>query len=429
MVGSSAGVLMVSESLMSGSLSKSMGPAVGHSGKTEDQKERKRHKSAGDHSYLKTRSNSLLSSWRPKSQSEEKPMKYSQLIENEQSQNLLDNEEDVTEKDFLNSEMQDISEEIKDSGVGLDENEVGGDDDEFGDQSKSKLESDDSVVTADNNTESGDVTSDGGGVKQKSIDSINEIKSRSGSLKSSTSSPVHYVATPVTKDDPLGALMNPGESESVFENRSEPKSSPEKVREQFVSKKPFEDELNSKRDVGKCNSESSSNEESVRVDNSKTKVLSPVEEHYKNKFKMERTNSFPENLGNSSKGERTPQKSESLHPEVASLGRSSSSLHEARTEKSGLFRTGSFRRHKNNISGMLKFATGAVANKLSELKVSMTPSKLGSNTSLTPSCEDLDSEDESYRESVRKKGSLDFLHRSIDRLDVNSINGAHGKYS
>lgn len=428
---------MVSENLMSGSLSKSMGPAIGHNSKNVENK-RKRHKSAGDHTFVKTRSNSLFSSWRHNSQnSEDKAMKFSELIAKEEKASLLGEDGSEIEKEYLNSEMQDISEEIKDSGVGLDENEVGGEEEDGADRLEGQRKTDSSEVEMgkDDNCESKDDLLMDNDSKGKKLDSITEIKSRSGSLKSATSSPLHAVATPVTENDPLGLFMGPEESVSAPSSRasSVSKSSPEKVREQFVSKKPFEGEVQLRSDAGKCNNcGSSSNEVTNRVGNtsgiSSGNALSPVHEVHKNRLHLERTNSFPENLGNSLKGEATPKKSELMKPEVASLGRSSSSLHETRSEKSSLFRTGSFRRHKNQISGMLKFATGAVANKLSELKVNLTPSKLGSNTSLTPSCEDLDSDEESYREASRKKGSLDFLHRSIDRLDSSSINGLQGKY-
>lgn len=407
-----------------------MGPTTSSSQTSKnDNSKRKRHKSAGDHSYVKTRSNSLFSSWRHNSQgSEEKPVKYSELVTKDQQANLIETAGERVEKEFLKSEMQDISEEIKDSGVGLDENEVGGEEEELAERfgAVGIVTNDEESSNNDKGTKCDDVNScDSSG---KKLDSIREIKSRSGSLKSSaTSSPVHYVATPVTENDPLGLFMDTGETPSASNSResSVSKSSPEKVREQFVSKKPFEDELSKQQsDLGRCNSVgSSSNEDSNRVDSS-GRALSPINE--RQKLNLERTSSFPENLGNSSKGGETPRKSDFINSEVASLGRSSSSLHEAKVEGNGLFRTGSFRRHKNNLSGMLKFATGAVANKLSELKVSITPSKLGSNMSLTPSCEDLDSEDEVSRESTRKKGSLDFLHRSIDRLDTFSINGLHG---
>ena len=432
---------MVSESMMSGSLSKSMGPIVSSAQTNctdKEESKRKRHKSAGDHTYLKTRSNSLLPSWRMSGQGSEETEKFSELVTRENQENIIENVAPSTDLEFQKSEMLDISEEIKDSGVGLDENEVGGDEEELAERLGATGISMDNSETGSDSTVTRECSIDSSEgltneVSGKKLDSISEIKSRSGSLKSSaTSSPVHVVATPVTENDPLGLFMEPpGESTPSANNSrasSVSKSSPEKNRESFVAKKPFEDEKKLPDDTVKCNIEESSSNEASNIVGSSGKVLSPLTDRQRNKFNLERTSSFPENLGNSATGEETPRKS-NFNPEVASLGRSSSSLHEGKVERSGLFRTGSFRRHKNNFSGMLKFATGAVANKLSELKVSMTPSKLGSNSSLTPSYDDFDSEDEGSRESARKKGSLDFLHRSIDdRLDTNSMNGLHGRY-
>ncbi|XP_052793201.1 C-myc promoter-binding protein-like isoform X2 [Mya arenaria] len=447
---SAAGVLMVSESLMSGdALSKSMGPTVGHVGLTiANDKQRKRHRSAGDF-QTKARSNSLFANWRQKHSSEDTSIKFSDILASEEGGDGMKTR-NLRGGEVLSpggTEMQDISEEIKDSGVGLDENEALGDV-VGGNEGGAQTQGTSSVskpVNCDSEPHNiGDHASliDGKGLTdEQTLDNIAEIKSRSSSLKSATSSPLHSVATPVTENDPLGLFTAPDLRATKIQ---EQRQSPEKNKEEFVAKKPFEGEVKltnkslPKLDLGLCNSiPASSSEGKTTVDSTGSagerlleKVLSPVEKVQKTLLKLERTNSFPENLGNSSKT-TTPSKSHSVRAEVASLGRSSSSLYEQKTEpmagtprSGGLFRTGSFRRHKQNFSGMLKIATGAVANKLSEMKW-LTPTKMGSNNSLTPSYDDSDSETESYQETQRKKGSLDFLHRSIDRLDAHSINGTH----
>lgn len=256
---------------------------------------------------------------------------------------------------------------------------------------------------------------------------------KSDSLKSATSSPLHSVPTPVTENDPLGLFVEDKQQqlkEEVKMRENTPKTSPQKTRESFVLTQPFQDEINRKGSqvgelsLGECNSSAADNE-----NGSSNKLLSPVDKVQKMLFsKMERTSSFPENLGNQRKEEGHKGKVEDSRNDTVSLGRSSSSLYEQRTDAVRgadfrLFRAGSFRRHKDNFSGMLKIATGAFATKLTEIKLSMTPSKLGSNTSLTPSFDDMDSaEEDSYRDTMRKKYSRDY-HKSDDKLDGSSING------
>ncbi|XP_053405869.1 C-myc promoter-binding protein-like isoform X2 [Mercenaria mercenaria] len=426
-VGSSAGLLMVSESLVNGSLSKSMGPSITRSESVQDENKRKRHRSAGDHLNTKTRSNSLFSNWRHRHFSgEEKGMKFSDLMAKEESELLAEAE--------AGSEMKGISEEIKDSGVDLDENtEVSNLDAE----SEGMLfEIEENRCEEGNDENLREEKRNRVGLSEEKLESITEV-SRKGSLKSVTSSPLHVSATPVTENDPLGLFVE-DQNQGTNSNKEilTPKKSPEKLREKFVESRPFANEVKlrknlEKLDLGKCNIDASTNNDDNRVDKSSgitlSKIMSPVGKVQKTLFKIERTNSFPDNLGNHGTNESEKNKSNADKTDLASLGRSSTSLYDQRTEsakpESGFFRTRSFRRHKENFSGMLKFATGAVAHKLTEIKMSMTPSKLGSNTSLTPSYEEVDSEDETYREAARKRGSLDFLHRSIDRLDTSSING------
>lgn len=438
LVGSSAGLLMISESLISGSLSKSMGPSLGHPDEQQYVGNRKRHMSAEDHLRTKVRSNSLFADWRHRHfNGDEKGNQFSELMLKEDK--ILRNQ-DKNDICLGTSEMKEISEEIKDSGVDLDENhEVGNMCTEVFDVENSEilLENDERMVSLDASNESED------GLCEDRLESITEATSRAGSLRSVTSSPLHVTATPVTENDPLGLFVE-SQQQVALSGNIQPKSSPEKIRDKFVETKPFANEVKlrkdlAKLDLGKCNIEDTCSNNSNRVGNSNgktvNKIMSPVEKVQRGFFKIERTSSFPENIGGSSgQTGSDKRKTDAYNTDVASLGRSSSSLCEQRSEilagtpKSDfrLFRTGSFRRHKENFSGMLKFATGAVANKLTEIKLSMTPSKLGSNSSLTPSYDDIDSEDD--RDVARKRGSLDVLHRSIDRLDTSSINGVQGMY-
>lgn len=432
---------MISKSLISGSLSKSMGPSLGHPDEQQYVGNRKRHMSAEDQLCTKVRSNSLFADWRHRHFSgDEKGDQYSELTLKEDKLLLNQVKNDIC---LGSSEMQEISEEIKDSGVDLDENhEVGNMCTETFDAENSEilLENDERTISEkvrisedlDASNENED------GLCEDRLESITEVTSRADSLRSVTSSPLHVTATPVTENDPLGLFVESQQQVALY-RKSQPKASPEKIRDKYVETKPFANEVKlrknlAKLDLGKCNIEDSN-----RVGNSNGKILnkimSPVEKVQRGFFKIERTSSFPDNIGGSSgQTGSDKRKSDTYNADVASLGRSSSSLCEQRSEtlagtpKSDfrLFRTGSFRRHKENFSGMLKIATGAVANKLTEIKLSMTPGKLGSNSSLTPSYDDIDSEDD--RELAKKRGSLDVLHRSIDRLDTSSINGGHGMF-
>ncbi|XP_052281049.1 DENN domain-containing protein Crag-like [Dreissena polymorpha] len=429
--GSEAGLLMVSEKMLSGSLPKSVVPTIGHVGINQgDEKLRKRHSSAGDHHYLKTRSNSLLPHWKIRHpSSEENRVKGNDLASlvssggKEMLSKTIDSNVGV-----MTSEMQELSEEIKDSGVGLDDNEVISEGNEEGAELEKGSDECDKISVKNVSSEDSGISDSAltGYATEQRLEGITEMKSRSDSLKSATSSPLHSIVTPVTENDPLGLFVEPVAVPKLDTKSSCSKqSSPVKDRKDFVLKKPFQDSS----DLGGCNTCTFHTDGiTVRVDQSEpSKLLTPVDSIKQTVFKIERTNSFPGNLGQPSvqRAENNGVKSE-----VSSLGRSITSLNEPKRDQlsgtlktAGLFRNRSFRSHKDNISGMLKFATGAVANKLSEIKW-LTPTKLGSNNSLTPS-HDEDSEDEYNRGKARKKGSLDFLNRSNDQLDSSSINGVH----
>ena len=452
---SSAGLLMVSETLDNGLLTQSLGPGTSLSSNSATHL-RKRHKSAGDSKF---RSNSLLANFRIWNTNDDNThgIKFSDLIAKETKEDdaLFETGESNEEKTAV-SEMQDISEEIKDSGVALDENELtctcdenGGDKDEEylnGDVNGDETMEDKSIDKSEENisdtitdtSEHRDWTSSETGGDEISNSSDTAVEMRTSEIArnirgfKSYSSPLHSTATPVTENDPLGLFIEPGSEKQQKGNigSETPNNSPQKIREKFVSSKPFADfnkggntEINNGQ--GQCNKDNSSG----NGDENKGSHLvnSPIDKVQRNLFRIERTLSFPEELGQRGQGQAfKTNRSGSEHHDQGSLIHSSTSLNDSVKSDSSakaefrLFRTGSFRRHKENFSGMLKFATGAVANKLSEIKFSMTPSKLGSKDSLTPSIDEIDSgngEEEHLRESQKKFGSVDYLKRSNDTLD------------
>ena len=451
---------MLSDSVDNCLLTQSLGPgttlntALGHN--------RKRHKSAGDHSQTKIRSNSLFANFRMRYFSEEDKigMKFSELMAKEKNEDstLLCSRE-VTEDETQVSDMKDISEEIKDSGVALDENEIpctcGESEDSLKEYSH-HVEGDGENVDKSEGVDEDTITDNSEGDKDLSSDDViktsntgdTAVELRKGDIgkdirgTKSYSSPLHSI--PVTENDPLGLFIEPSvkkveERTKSVESLGSPNSSPMKNREKFMASKPFANfdlkgkgEL--KGDLGQCNTDNSSGQgELTKEGRSSSVINSPVDKVQQNLYKIERTFSFPEDLGHGTKNQPfKTNRSGSEQTDQGALIHSSTSLNdsiksEAKAEFR-LFRTGSFRRHKDNFSGMLKFATGAVASKLTEIKLSMTPSKLGSRDSLTPSIDEVDSgngEEDQYRESRRKYGSIDHLKRSTDTLDsTGHMNGS-----
>ena len=451
---SSAGLLMVSDSVNNCLLTQSLEPGTNLNSAVSQY--RKRHKSAGDHLQNKIRSNSLFANFRMRYFSEEDKMgmKFSDLMAKETSEdNTMFAPRETTEDKTQVSDMKDISEEIKDSGVALDENETNSscgeadnlekecshsvecdsenvdkseavDDDTVTDTSECDKDMTSSEITSDDAIKTSDVTDTTVELRKGEIGkNIRSIKSYS--------SPLHSI--PVTENDPLGLFIEP--SVEKLEKRTKsvesPNSSPQKNRENFMASKPFanfelQKKVESSEGQGQCNTDNSSGTEELTKEGRSSSVInSPVENFQKKLYTIERTFSFPEDLGHGAKGQPfKSNRSGSVQTDQGTLIHSSTSLNDSIKSDAKaefrLFRTGSFRRHKDNFSGMLKFATGAVASKLSEIKLSMTPSKLGSRDSLTPSIEENDTgsgEDEQYRESRKKIGSIDYLKRSTDTLD------------
>lgn len=436
---------MVSDSIDNYNLTQSLHVGTANSGA----KHRKRHKSAGDNLQTKFRSNSLFANFRLRHLSEDDKlgMKFSDLIAKEHKADdaFFDARETAEDKNTV-SEMQDISEEIKDSGVALDENEINCISEENG-HLGSEIENvnvgeEKEIDTAVdvNSVDSNDLTSNeirSDNVPESGDTAVemrtNEIRRNVRNFKS-YSSPLQSTPTPVTENDPLGLFIEPiSEKADRTAKIESPDTSPQKNREKFVASRPFANfDLGENSEInegqGKCNTENSSGNAELNKGGLSTSVVnSPVDKVQRSLFKIERTFSFPEELGHGGKGQPfKTNRSGSEQTDQGALIHSSTSLNDSIKSDSSakaefrLFRTGSFRRHKDNFSGMLRFATGAVANKLSEIKLSMTPSKLGSKDSLTPSIDELDSgngEEDQYRESQKKFGSADYLKRSNDTLD------------
>ena len=455
---------MVSDSVDNCLMAQSLGPGTNLNAAVVHN--RKRHKSAGDHLQTKIRSNSLFANFRMRYFSEEDKigMKFSDLMakENSEDNTMLRSREAAEDKTQV-SDMKDISEEIKDSGVALDENEAhcgcGENEDlekeyssnvgDIENVDKSEGVDDDTVtdtIECDKDLTSSEIASDDVIKTSDMGDAAVELRKEEIGKDirgtKSYSSPLHSI--PVTENDPLGLFIEPSvkkveERTKSVESLESPNSSPVKNREKFMASKPFANfelkrKVELKDGLGQCNTENSSrNEELTKEGRSSSVINSPVERVQKNLYKIERTFSFPEDLGHGAKSQPfKANRSGSAQTDQGALIHSSTSLNDSMKSEAKaefrLFRTGSFRRHKDNFSGMLKFATGAVAKKLSEVKLSMTPIKLGSRDSLTPSIDEIDSgngEEDQYRESRRKFGSIDYLKRSTDTLDsTGHMNGS-----
>ncbi|KAL3866790.1 hypothetical protein ACJMK2_044059 [Sinanodonta woodiana] len=424
---------------------------------------RKRHKSAGDHYLLKKRSSSFFENWRMRhTNGEDKLVKFSELKLKEKDENDILKETKGSQHELTKvSEIQNIAEEIKDSGVALDENshvteQVLGS--FLEDVNKplsvpwtSEVESvkqDDSTDTQKKAVESYEdrprTNSVGSGC-------YGDERGRAESVKSDSSSPQHSLPTPVTENDPLGLFMGDKKtslSKSASENMlgmPSPKHSASKRndRSKYIPPTPFakDSKVTPEINLHEYNNDKDSSAVVGNVHDSSTSLQPslPVEKE-QSKLQIERTNSFPDSLGNVEKSRLNfwPLRSQSDTSKVLPQQQSTASLNDSvksdtmpKSENSEFkfFRTGSFRKHKDNLSGMFKYATGkvgAVANKLSEIKQSMTPTKADSLSSLTHSVDESDSETDESSSSVRnspKNRSSDLLKRSSDSLDKHSLDG------
>lgn len=388
--GSSAGVLMVSESILKNHNLHQLDTL-------ELDAKRKRHKSAGDN-HLKTRSNSMFSNWTPPSawNGSNVLMRFSDLVSKEKISDKGTDQKSPENVQITSSELN-----IEDSGVGLN----------------------------DNNQTSAFVSlsSEVSELERVRVDcqetQLNSTQSTKNSLSQSSS-----FSTPVTENDPLGLFDNHPEVAEMNNNSSpnlvKPSNSISRRLSQLtkveaLSKKSPERtlfDIQALRTNNVCNT---LHEECVdgeivvgtRYDPGGNRKLGD----------LGRTSSSPDCLAESKFSQQTPQKKSKLS--------STLSLDEAgnveRPQDIRLRRSHSLRRRNEMFSGVFKSAA-IMFNKLNEIKQSITqqPGQTGSNLSLTPS-EDRDSgtgDEDSYDGGLRglkKKmsGSLDFLSRSDNHLD------------
>ncbi|XP_029643627.1 C-myc promoter-binding protein isoform X2 [Octopus sinensis] len=377
--GSSAGVLMVSDSILkNNNFNYNLHDL-------EMEAKRKRHKSAGDN-HLKTRSNSMFSNWRPSwSSANAFSMRFSDLTKKEKVSETI--EQKTVETCLL------ANPSIEDSGIILDE----ANQNEAVQQLPSEKEPSKEATPTDE------------------TDSKSTTKSPTKSSIPLSSS----FSAPITENDPLGLFDN-NVNESEMNNNSSPVS-PTKPSSSF-SKKSLVQTISPERilhDIRASNLCSTLHEEgmddedlvNIRYDTGNRKLGD-----------LGRTSSSPDCLADSVKANfnhQTPQKKSKIS--------STLSLDEAgkvdRSQDTKLRRTNSLRRRNEMLSGVLKSAS-LVLNKLNELKQSITqPGHSGSNLSLTPS-EDRDSGtgDEDNHDGLsglkqRMSGSLDFLSRTDNCLN------------
>ncbi|XP_033751078.1 C-myc promoter-binding protein-like [Pecten maximus] len=412
---SSTGLIMVNENIKPSEFQRQIS-LDNNNGK------RKRHKSAGD--YNKPRSQSVSENWRPRHVSGEDRLflKFNELERKGSDDDIFEVELDKPEDSVLSDEMR-TSDDTKDSGVVLDECRVQGSD------------------NTDTRTSS---------ARPMSI----PIDMKPSSMSNSVSAPetldpspvLHSIGTPVTTNDPLGLFMDGNSnipvSDSVSKFSSETNvtfshcvSQPYEICSQPESSDQFdfnEPVSNSGVAAQECNiSEarrtrsnsdnknafslgSAQSLDAVSVTSTGSQPLSPVGKIGKRLMDIGRTNSSPGSLDNTEKTGRGfwPVKgylqslSSSLKKSTDSLDEKEESSQATTPDSHGPRKVGSFRKHNERLSGALKMGFGALANKFSEIKQTMsTPTKTGSNTSLshTGDCDSVNSEEG----NPHHKGALD----------------------
>lgn len=397
---SSAGLLMVSQTSLDNSV-------FLHGDKLIEgtDKKRQRHRSAGDN-HIKVRSNSLFSGWRPRHSSGDNgiAVRYSELVQRDK-ENMI--------------------EKIKES--------------DRSDESKI-AEKDSGVVLVD------DITNDAShrfGSPHSVNRSVTEFSDASS--PSPKNSPTHSLRMPVTENDPLGLFRDDLEKtdtrvEDSLLSLSPVQSPTHQNGVQLVSSTPFA--VSHTDDVCgaafQCNS--NNNSQSRHVDklcqsNSLSdkcldthEDLPAIERTDPKHRSIERTNSSPDCLGTSEKFKLSNLWSvkEYFSPQSPHKQHSSMSLDESHRDKNPdevtVQRGGSLKRHNEALSGFLKYASSAVANKINELKQSLqSPSKFGSSSSLGKSLDESEGysspakHDQSKNLSKKYSCSLDMLSSDSSR--------------
>jgi hypothetical protein len=370
---------------------------------------RKRHKSAGDY-HTKPRSNSVYTSWRPRhvSGDDRIQLRISDLSNNEDS--LFPEETDKLDGSF--TEETKTVDDTKDSGVVLD----------------------------------GDNTLTNESERLSSRPTSIPINTPTNSVRP-TSEDCHSIGTPVTENDPLGFFNNPltnqidsSKTNCNVTGKYSPSESPHNHSDLSVAlfsnnidstAKDSEPMFTIGQEKSQCNRQESQEDRTFSLGSihsldgtSDTQPLSPLERVGKRLKDVGRTNSSPgcllDNEDQSGKSGVLPAKG-FLSSLQSPSKKSNDSLDRTpdveHNSESRFKRLGSFRKHKERLSGAFKFGAGALANKFSELKQTITtPTKLGSNTSI-------DVPEETRGMDVPKR------HIAKDVLDgnVKSVPSRHGE--
>lgn len=327
---------------------------------------RKRHKSAGDY-HSKPRANSVFSNWRPRHVSgDDRLHRYTDIAPEED--NLFLEERDKLEKAEENNKTDD---DTKDSGVVLDSDST---------QDRLNRPSSIPIDAPQGTTMSANLESPGLGVS---------------------------IGTPVTENDPLGFFDNTNTSDdSATKTNSNVngkylRSQSEVNAPSGVSITTVNDQSQPMFTIGQdkqeCNNTTDKRDERTfslgsihsldsTMDN---QPLSPLERVGKRLKDVGRTNSSPGSLDKEDKtGKSTFWPVKGYLSSLQSPSKKSQDSLDGTPEldgssESGFKRFGSFRKHKERLSGAFKIGAGALANKFSELKHTITtPTKFGSNSSI-----------------------------------------------
>ncbi|XP_050402671.2 C-myc promoter-binding protein isoform X3 [Patella vulgata] len=397
-ISKSAGLLMVSQGVLDNCVFRQ-----GSMNMVENEKKRRRHKSAGDY-WTKARSNSLLASLRPwlTGTGDESSIRFSDLVHKDGDDDIFeDGISDKAKTDSTDSGKK--LENIKDSGVGLDENGHTFDTEECEEESSKN------IFCANGSTKTGNRLSN---ISEKSSEGA---RSPTESLSSS------IIKTPVTESDPLGYFMEEELKSSMEKSSSSPTKTSDSSNsfnsKRLFSSTPFASIDNVKNCDNYDTRSHTGSLDSTSVQNAPIKTLSD----------LGRTSSSPNCLLGAEKDVNTEKDSENLsNSTVMPQKQSSLSLDEPKERPTSfmLRRTQSLRRNTTEaMTGLFSYAaktTTKAYKKFNEIKQSITtPVKNGSTASLARSMDDQDSgtgDDESASTVQDKRsfgGSQDLLSPSV----------------
>ncbi|XP_076102516.1 C-myc promoter-binding protein-like isoform X2 [Mytilus galloprovincialis] len=388
---SSAGLLMVSSQHLEDedslhSLDRNLHNSL-NLGKSNNS--RKRHKSAGDYHTKPRSTNGAFTNWRPRHVSGDDKMQVRLCDLTAKEDDLFIEESDKLDGSF-NDESTNVD-DTKDSGVVLDT----------------------------------DITND----RLSRPTSIPIDTPTRDSMSLELESPIsrNSIGTPVTENDPLGFF---DDSRTNEENSTKTNSNvngkyslsgPQQSTDAVSCTLFINNDANDKdqpmftigQDKSECNKTEGRGERTFSLGSVHSldctidsQPLSPLERVGKRLKDVGRTNSSPGGLDKEDKSGKSnlwPVKGylSSLHSPSKKSNDSLDGTPELEGGSESRFkRLGSFRKHKERLSGAFKFGAGALANKFSELKQTITtPTKFGSNSSI-------DVTDESRGIDVPKRHSM-----------------------